>query len=298
MLENEINGNKIGSDNKVCLFGNAKLDIHLEELALMFFAPIRNAFIQTKLLQFYEVQAESISNILNRAKEIADKHGIPINQLSPKLGLPILEKMSLETDDKEMQEKWAKLLVAAESDETQNLIFVQYADVLSQIKGEEAKLLKLTYDEQSKMNGFSAIDKFKEFSSEINQQTFIREILEKIESKLTRKSSLLGQTSTSINLTSGLFSLSKTFNFPYIKKGDEEKIITNHKIPPMDLFINSKNILNSLILLKQLNLLEYYFLPERVSKDSFIPKWGILLTSFGYNFVKTLEDIDNKNETL
>lgn len=151
MLDSKINDNKICSDNKACLIGDIKVDTHFGELALLFFPATRNALIQTKLLEFYKIQAESISYILGKAKEIMDTHGVQISQLPPKIGLPILEKMSLETDDREMQDKWAQLLASATEDK--EAINIYYADLLAKITSKEAKLLSEIYNCQIAVDG-------------------------------------------------------------------------------------------------------------------------------------------------
>lgn len=88
--------------------------------------------------------------ICEYANKYAEKMGIEIKPTPPKFLLPFIEKASLE-DDIDLQKKWAKLLV--EAGKEYNSVYIQYANILSQISGEEAKVLKDIYDIQKVKKG-------------------------------------------------------------------------------------------------------------------------------------------------
>lgn len=270
--QNNLSNNKSLSDNSLSLWGDFNVDINFKDLALLFFPAVRNAMIQTRLLELYKVQADTMASILFKAKEIADKTGIKIQTLPAKFSLPVLEKMSLEMDDKEMQEQWAKLLVAAGKD--YNSIHIQYSEILSQIGGSESRLLKEIFKHQNK-------DKFGRYY-------------------IGKATNLLEEYETNRNITQTAYEIRDNLKIRMIEiRGAGEYVGAEH-----DIHINveypERPVLEDLlfeidygeysesttIILERLNLVKIFY-----DSNSNL----IALTEFGYKFVEELECVENKH---
>lgn len=77
-----------------------------------------------------------------KARKRAEIADAPISPVPNKLLVPLLEKASLESDDLDMQSRWAELIVSASTGkDTRHLTFV---DILSRMSSEELKLLEDT----------------------------------------------------------------------------------------------------------------------------------------------------------
>jgi len=85
--------------------------------------------------QRYDVAAR----IVERARQLASEQTRPITPPPLKFIVPFLEKASTETNDKDLAEMWARLLVDA-SDEFQG-VHLTYVQILSEISGFEARYL-------------------------------------------------------------------------------------------------------------------------------------------------------------
>lgn len=96
---------------------------------------------QIRLFRF-----RSAIKTLQTAKQIADQSNIALNELPLKFLVPFLENCSLEEDDSELIEQWARLLVSASTDyDPRHSTFV---NILSQISSVEVKFLKRIYEQQ------------------------------------------------------------------------------------------------------------------------------------------------------
>lgn len=85
-------------------------------------------------------RANSAIRTIERAKEIADEEGRPLELPHPKFFVPFIEAASLEDEDDDgLREKWAKLLSRAGQDPDSISYFAR--TVLSEISSAEAKLL-------------------------------------------------------------------------------------------------------------------------------------------------------------
>lgn len=138
MIENNLQKNEINTN--INLPGISK---EAEGFLCKIAAPALMAgseFLATKF------RVATISTICEFANKHAEQLGIEIKPTPPKFLLPFIEKASLEDDD-ELKKKWAKLLVAASSE--YNPFHIVYAEILSQIGRDEAKLLKQIYDYQN-----------------------------------------------------------------------------------------------------------------------------------------------------
>lgn len=103
--------------------------------------------------------------IVNKAKELVEKHNISVKVVPLKILAPLLENASLEEDD-QLQSMWARLLVNY-VDSKQNLLSSVFPFILSQLSNREAGVLnvfmKHTSDLKTENIGFNkqVITKFK-----------------------------------------------------------------------------------------------------------------------------------------
>lgn len=264
--QNNLSNNKALSDNKMSLWGDFNIDIDFKELALLFFPAVRSAMIQTKLLELYKVQADTVASILYKAKEIADKTGIQIQTLPAKFGLPVLEKMSLEIDDTEMQEQWAKLLVAAGKD--YNSIHIQYADILSKIGGNEARILKEIYNYQ---RGYKYLyNDVKEEIKDYDEKCLIADAANAISG---------GMEVGDVIEDEGMYSLHRSSNTPeiHINVSYPENVTLYDRLY---LFDNKVCNETGVSFLEQLGLIKKYIDSGDIC---------LVLTEEGYDFINTLD---------
>ncbi len=86
--------------------------------------------------------------VFTRAQEIAKDARIEPKQVPVKFLVPFMEKCSLEDEDSQLVDLWAKLLVSAFDDfGSKHTVFV---DILSQIGPSEAKTLRCMWERESK----------------------------------------------------------------------------------------------------------------------------------------------------
>lgn len=283
--------NKIASENKISVFGDFKIDTHFEELALMFFPVTRSAMIQTRLLEFAKVQAKTILDILNMAKEIKEKHNIKFETPPAKFALPLLEKMSLETDEHEMQKEWAKLLIAAGND--YKPIQLQYIQILSQIGTYEAILLKEIYEFQKINYQIETETSYKREINTFNENQIRTEIAKNLRIDVIECTGWKGDEWEKTPYETEIKGLEDFYDepkFDYLYKIYSD-IIPNISYSEWDIF--DKKLLNSLQLLQNLGLIQYEFiykndLPTYIKEKK--DQLRMFLTNFGYLLLETLEE--------
>lgn len=208
-----------------------------------------------------------------------------------KFGIPAFKKIALE-EDSDLQKEWAKLLVVASSD--YHPIYGQYAEILSQINSENAQLIKKTYAKQKKEGGFNFLENFEYVTLKSLYNEAIQEAKEKEKCKLEEKS--FTEKDAPDRAPKASCPIAK---LPYIINGTVEDLnpmveARGGTLPSfdytMDLFKKSSKILDSLVLLKNLNLLNFEFCTYRDGgRKGIVPQWGIMLTPLGYKFAETLE---------
>lgn len=113
------------------------------EAALAFFqkllGPVGEASeILSDKIRFYRWR--SSLKTLKRAKEIAEKRGLPVNEVPLKFLIPFMEKASLEEEDSPLIEKWANLLASASSEASRGQ--TAFVEILSSLSGAEVGLLE------------------------------------------------------------------------------------------------------------------------------------------------------------
>ncbi len=146
MLDNNNVSNSMLSDNNVAsnnfsnntLISFEKVFSGLENLVALFFPSVRNAQVE-------RYRAETTLLIAKKAQELKDKYNIEVKPIPPKAAIPLFEKLSIEHEEI-MFDLWAKLLLDTSSKYTP--IKIQYAEILSKIGGQEARLLKAVFDFQ------------------------------------------------------------------------------------------------------------------------------------------------------
>lgn len=205
------------------------------------------------------------------ANKYAGKARIELNPTPPKFLIPFIEKASLE-DDEYLQKEWAKLLVAASKD--YNPIHLQYKDILSKIGSEEAKLLKEVYQKQNK-SLFIGRNLLKEY----NEKSFEFRIATELTIELNKADSMMNtHSSKTTNRVNPVFD----FPCPFTKEVDdlEFRTITNF-------------FRKSLILLEQQNLIGFFIEDKKPMRLTPKIKVNVFLTNFGYEFIASLEDVEN-----
>lgn len=231
----------------------------------------------------------SLSTICEFANKYSKQLGIDIKPTPPKFLLPFIEKASLE-DDNDLKKEWAKLLVSAGKE--YDPIHLQYSNVLSQINGEEARLLKEIYQGQKDNDGFNAINQYDRATAEYNSNNAIKKTLSDAESRYNRTNYTFNNKVPKTDISSKISSPSFRYSFPSVIDGEIEKIDFGSYSYPMTSFVKSKRITNSVILLANLDLIKYNFECHSLRDNNFLPQWKLLLTEFGYKFVETIEDIE------
>lgn len=146
MIDNNNVSNSMLSDNNIAsdnfsnntLVSFEKVFSGLENLVALFFPSVRNAQVE-------RYRAETTLLIAQKAQELKNKYNIEVNPIPPKAAIPLFEKLSVEHEEI-MFDLWAKLLLDTSSKYTP--IKIQYAEILSKIGGQEARLLKAVFDFQ------------------------------------------------------------------------------------------------------------------------------------------------------
>ncbi|ASK19567.1 Abi-alpha family protein [Halomonas sp. N3-2A] len=77
---------------------------------------------------------------LSIAKDYANIHGVELNNIPTKFLVPFLEKSSLEPDENDLCETWARLLITASQDFRTE--FISYTEILSKLDPQDVQLLQ------------------------------------------------------------------------------------------------------------------------------------------------------------
>lgn len=262
----------------------------LEKTVGLFIPSVRNALVE-------RYRAETFYKIGMKTENIINTLGIEPQPIPPKAALPLFEQASLEHEET-MFDLWAKLL--ANAVDNYNPIQLQFGEVLAKIGSNEAKILLDTYNEQKCFAGIG-----------------MAEICEKAKNNRKIDKHLSIEIHNSNNPEKPIFPEIEyeepisliSLRYPYKIKGEIEtftkkfhneldKYYKNKDIEfetcvTSDHFKKSENIVLSLNLLKQLNLIDFHFdifLNKSENNTYFYnPQWGIVLTEFGYKLVDTLE---------
>lgn len=137
------NNNQILANNQVSIETRGAMDALFENILELICMP-KEKFRQIKS-GLIAKQIENCQKILLRAKDIKDKFGMDITPPPLKFSIPFMKQAACEHEE-EMYDIWAKLLIEAAN--KYNPIQLQYADILSKISSNEAKLLKKIYKKQ------------------------------------------------------------------------------------------------------------------------------------------------------
>lgn len=171
---NNLSNNNVASDNfsrNTLVSFNADFN-GLEKAIGIIFPSVRNALVE-------RYRAETTAMILEKAINIIKENGLEIKAISPKVALPLFDKLSIEHEE-DMYEIWAKLLVSATIN--YDPIHIYYAEILSKISGNEAKLLLDMYKVQTQYTSFRAYaGKMREYSHELeyfNTERFVFKALQ------------------------------------------------------------------------------------------------------------------------
>ncbi len=211
-------------------------------------------------------RVETALKTLELTKAIAEAKNISLKSIPPKAALPLFDKLSLEHEES-MYEIWAKLLVSAA--EEYNPIQIQYAEILSKIGHEEAATLKTLHEYQSKNEGVESAFYARNLIREYNKEIHREEIIDLINDNL--------EVGIAVDLGEG--------EYHFDKSSSPDISLPRITASPPDwsfLLEISEDISNknSIQLLKNLSLIELYQIDSKIY---------MILTSFGYNFIETLE---------
>jgi len=250
LLNNEVASGNFSQNTLVSFDG---IFNGLEKVVAWIVPSARNALVE-------RYRAETFLKIGLKAQEITQKLGIEIQPIPPKAALPLFDKLSLEHEE-DMYDAWARLLVAA-SDEY-NPVQIQYAEILSKIGHAEATILKTIYEYQDKNNGVESLFDGKRLIEKYNKEIQLEEIIDEI---------------------NGNLDVEEIVGYGGINSTPEISIKYNTiKTPNLNfLYEDSTGIYDEI----NIQLLDNLALIERWQVDS---KVYIVLTSFGYNFIETLE---------
>lgn len=252
------------SENKLI---NFDVDFNgLEKSVVLFFPSVRNAMVE-------RYRAETFLKIGLKAQEIINILSLKTNPIPPKAALPLFEKMSLEHEE-DMYNIWAKLLVSASVN--YNPIQIQYAEILSKIGSEEAKLLIEMYKIQAQNISFKAYGaKMEKFTRELNHFNTARTIFKQIEIAIT--DIISHHISRSAKMANPIYLYIKhKFKKILCRAEKDFRGYANDVFEITRLFDKKENE-NSIRVLEGVNLIfnQEYFSP--------------LLTNLGYKFITELE---------
>ena len=267
--DNAVASNNIGNDNfsKNSLFSFINCFNGLDKTIALLFPSIRDAMVE-------RYRAETLYKIGIKATDILQILGISAKPIPPKGAIPLFDKLSLEYEE-DMYDVWAKLLVEAATE--YNPIQLQYADILSKIGSNEAKLLKEVYQKQKQQGG--SLLEIGYIQSQGNELVKGHKLL----SARFDGESLYLDDPVPANFE---------FTFPYYieaepKPNTEDSLQQN--VIQNDF---AQEVIASVNLLVQLNLIhkKYTVSHDRYDKGCYaISKIGVLLTEFGYSMIDCLE---------
>ncbi|MDR2870127.1 MAG: DUF4393 domain-containing protein [Deferribacteraceae bacterium] len=250
---------KIASDNTVKnSLANFEVTVDgLDKIIMLFFPSMRNAFVE-------RYRAQTIANIGIEAVRLANDSSITLNAIPPKAALPLIEEMSLE-HEQPMYEVWAKLLVASASNF--DPIQQQYAHILSNINSKQANLLKIVYNKQNSVKLEEMYDEY------VSKRLYIKQYndMHQFDTLFTHISQI------------------PSFSFPHSIEGEAKLCHQNRFFDEeVSVMVLSGDQENMLLSLTKLGLIKYDIC-ELIWEDPRITKYGMLLTNFGYSFIKCLE---------
>lgn len=246
----------------------------LEKTVGLFVPSVRNALVE-------RYRAETFYKIGMRAEDIINTLGIEVHPIPPKAALPLFEQASLEHEET-MFDLWAKLL--AGTVDNYKPLQIQYSEVLSKIGIEEANLLKNIYEQQSFLGGgISSSSKCEYEIQKQKQDEFLKVVFEGLNNN------------TPFYMPYKQINLSNV-PYPYYITGEQEFIGENLRYASADCFEKSQNILNQLNLLSQLNLIKYEYESINYINNTMAPKWGVVLTEFGYCLIRELQKYNIKED--
>lgn len=246
----------------------------LEKSVGLFIPSVRNAMVE-------RYRAETTYLILEKAIKIIKDNGLEIKAIPPKIALPLFDKLSIEHEE-DMYEIWAKLLVS--SSLNYDPISIYYADILSKIGSKEANLIKNIYEQQSFLGGgISSSSKCEYEIQKQKQDEFLKAVFEGLNNN------------TPFYMPYKQINLSNV-PYPYYITGEQEFIGENLRYASADCFEKSQNILNQLNLLSQLNLIKYEYESINYINNTMAPKWGVVLTEFGYCLIRELQKYNIKED--
>lgn len=253
-----LSNNNVASDNfsNNTLISFEKVFSGLENLVALFFPSVRNAQVE-------RYRAETTLLIAQKAQELKNKYNIEVNPIPQKAAIPLFEKLSVEHEE-DMYDLWAKLLVDTSS--AYMPIHIQFAEILSKIGGQEAKLLQAVFNFQ-KANKYLSRD-IEEELERYNEKCLIADAADEISGNLD-----VGETEECEGMYNFHHSSSPEIyiNVPY----PNEVVIYDRTY----LFDGKICDETSLDLLKQLNLIRIFY----DSGDT-----CIVLTELGYDMLETL----------
>lgn len=246
----------------------------LEKTVGLFVPSVRNALVE-------RYRAETFYKIGMRVEDIINTLGIEVHPIPPKAALPLFEQASLEHEET-MFDLWAKLL--AGTVDNYKPLQIQYSEVLSKIGIEEANLLKNIYEQQSFLGGgISSSSKCEYEIQKQKQDEFLKVVFEGLNNN------------TPFYMPYKQINLSNV-PYPYYITGEQEFIGENLRYASADCFEKSQNILNQLNLLSQLNLIKYEYESINYINNTMAPKWGVVLTEFGYCLIRELQKYNIKED--
>lgn len=278
---NSLSNNDVKVKNSLCSFEG--IFKGLEKTVAIFFPSMRSAMVD-------RYKAQTIAMVGVEAVRLAQQNNIELKPIPPKMAMPLIEEMSLEHES-EMYEMWARLLVSSANNF--NPIQQQYINVLSNINGEQAKLLEKVYNKQKTLQN-------PEQTESIYEESLDAKRYKKHYEDIKRRSNL-----TSFIRGGGSFRVSDTFDFPYLIEGKEKvqrkygsvtingKRTKEESYEQMEFSEEQKNLLLGL---KKLGLIQYDYtdwgsLQVGENQHIEVMRYGILLTNFGYSFIKCLENL-------
>lgn len=144
----------------------------LEKTVGLLIPSVRNAIVD-------RYRAETTCIILEKAIDIIKNNGLEIKPIPAKIALPLFDKLSIEHEE-DMYEIWAKLLVSSALN--YDPISIYYAEILSKIGSNEAKLLLEMYKTQTKYTSFMiSVNQLCRYNEELeffNMERFIFKALQ------------------------------------------------------------------------------------------------------------------------
>lgn len=254
----------------------------LEKTVSLFFPSVRNAFVE-------RYKAETFLKIGLKAQDIIDRLGIEVKPIPPKAALPLFEKMSLEHEE-DMYDLWAKLLVNASIG--YDPMQIQYAEILSKIGSNEARLLKDVFEFLAPLHDWETEERFNSDKKIEENNLQKAELARLIDITVTQATNYKKDEWEDVGYRTEINGLDEPIekpDFSYLYKiyGKNPNCILEELI--------TYEGLNSLDLLQSLNLIKYEYIPAWKIPQYIEDKRThirIFLTSFGYRFVLSLEFLD------